>query len=206
MKVYAKGKNIPTYSFANLFVQGELNADAIVFILDRFYEGNDLLECSFMMRGTAHEGEAAFQSLIPDAEGDDKIRLEWRVGNVFTAYSGKLELELTATKYVTGMLQVVLKYIMQPVSVKEAVTGSNVPVPDASEQVLAEISQAVSEGLEDIQAKIDSFDLTEVEERLDGMDEKCTEFLSRPAVIPLTQAEYDALTEKTDSLYVITGG
>ena len=35
MEIYAKGKNIPTYDFGDLFIQGERFADTIVFVVDR---------------------------------------------------------------------------------------------------------------------------------------------------------------------------
>ena len=206
MEVYANGKNIPSYSFGNLFTQGELFADKITFFVKRYYEGNDLLSCNFTMKGVTENNYQAVQTLYPENAGNDMISLEWRVADIFTANSGKLFLEITASKYQDGTAQTILKLTMNPVYVRPTLHGQNAPLPDTEDQFLAEIAQAVSEGLDEIQAKINSFDLTEVNERLDSMDDKCDEFLSRPAVIPVTQAEYDALEEKTDSLYVITGG
>lgn len=209
MEVFALGKNIPTYSFGRLFVQGEHCADKITFVVDRSYGGNDLSECDFCMIGISEGKWESCQILTPVVCGG-KIKLEWTVSNTFTQNSGKLELELRASKND----ELVLKYDMQPVYVKPTLDGENAPLPDVSEQIISDIAAAAVQGIEDIggarnaalenlQQKMDEFGLEETEERLNKMEADTAVYLARPEVIALTREEYEALTPKADSLYVI---
>lgn len=209
MEVYAQGKNIPTYSFAHLFVQGENCADTLTFVVDGSYGGNDLSSCDFCIVGISDERWESRQVLLPEICGD-KIRLSWKVSNTFTQNSGKLELELRASR---GD-ELVLKYEMEPVYVRAALSGENAPTPDMAEQVISDIMRTAADGMADVaeaknsalnelQTKMDEFGLEETEERLDKMEADTAVYLARPEVIALTQAEYDRLTPKTDSLYVI---
>lgn len=209
MEVYAQGKNIPTYSFAHLFVQGENCADTLTFVVDGSYGGNDLSSCDFCIVGISDERWESRQVLLPEICGD-KIRLPWKVSNTFTQNSGKLELELRASR---GD-ELVLKYEMEPVYVRAALSGENAPTPDMAEQVISDIIRTAADGMADVaeaknsaldelQTKMDEFGIEETEERLDKMEADTAVYLARPEVIALTQAEYDRLTPKTDSLYVI---
>lgn len=203
MEIYAKGKNIASFPFAGLFVQGEKLADTITFMVDRYYGNKDMAECAFLIRGVNENNEEAQQAIVPQLIGD-MLALEWSVSEYFTAAAGKLDLELRAVRQSDdGEDELVLKYTMQPVYVAPSPSGENTPLPDTSEQLLNEISTAVNEGLEQIELRIASFDLSEVEERLDSMEEKTEIFMARPEVIPVTQSEYNALTQKQDALYVI---
>lgn len=202
MEIYAKGKNIQTYPFSTLFKQGEKFADTITFYIDRYYNNIDLYTCSFMLRGiNANNGEAE-QILLPEI-CNQYIKLNWNVSDYFTIVSGKLELELRAYKSVSEASGVIVKYKMPPIYVCPSPLGENIPTPDVEEQILNEISSAVSEGLTDIQQLIDSFDISAVEERLDEMDSEISIFMARPEVIPITQSEYDAIVKKENALYVI---
>ena len=209
MEVYAQGKNIPTYSFAHLFVQGENCADTIVFAVDRSYGGNDLSVCDFCIVGISDDRWEVIQILIPEICGD-KIKLTWKVSRIFTQNSGSLALELRASHND----ELVLKYEMEPVNVRKTLHGENAPLPDTSEQIISDIMQTAADGMADVaeaknsaldvlQTKMDEFGLEETEERLDKIEADTAVYLARPEVIALTQAEYDKLTPKTDSLYVI---
>lgn len=209
MEIFAQGKNIPTYSFGRMFVQGEHCADKITFVVDKIYSGNDLSECIFSMIGVSDEKWEICQILTP-VVCKDKIKLEWSVSNLFTQNSGKLELELRASRDDT----LVLKYDMQPVYVKPALDGENTPLPDVSEQIISDIAAAAVQGIEDIggarnaalenlQQKMDGFGLEETEERLNKMEADTAVYLARPEVVALTREEYEAITVKADSLYVI---
>lgn len=202
MEIIAKGKNIPTFAFSNLFTEGEKFSDTICFRVGRCYEGNELSDCSFLMRGVNEKNEEAQQAIIPEIY-DDFLVLKWRVSEYFTAVAGKLELELRAVCQIDGGETLILKYAMQPVYVRESVAGENLPVPDTVEQVLNEISSAVSEGLEEIQLVIDDFDLSEVEERLDRIEADTAVYLARPEVIPVSRSEYKQIPHKKNALYVI---
>ncbi len=232
MEIYAKGKNIPTYAFGSLFVQGENLADVITFVVDRYYCGKDLSLCTFAIRGVTEENWEATQ-VLPQEVDTSVIRLTWRVSDSFTYNAGKLSLELRASEISDNDVHTVVKYSMAPVNVAPTISGQNGPLPDTSEQAVSEINAAVGEGLDELQAKIDSldineytaqlisateadlellqekmddFDLDEVEARLDKMEEDTATYLARPEVVALTREQYDAITPKKNSLYVIIQG
>ncbi len=203
MEVFAKGKNIPTYAFGNLFVQGENFADTICFVIDRYYNGRDLMDCSFIIRGVTEENWEVDQILFGEAD-DEKIRLEWSVSNEFTHNSGTLSLELSASvQNEYGDEYTVIKFDMPPVSVKPTINGKNGPLPETAEQLKNEITEAASDGLEKIQQEIAEFDLAAVESRLDKMEEDTAVYLARPEVVILTKNQYDSITHEDSVLYVI---
>lgn len=231
MEIYARGKNIPSYPFGNLFVQGENLADAIVFVVDRYYCGKDLSLCTFAIRGVT-EGNWEADQVLPMEVGVRTISLTWRVADTFTCNAGKLRLELRASEIIEGETHTVIKYSMSPVEVAPTVSGQNGPLPESAEQAVSQINEAVGDGLielqqkidsfdvtpyeqqiagetaagiELIQQKIDSFDLSEIEQRLDGIDSDISTLYARPKIIPLTRAQYDALAQKEAALYVIIG-
>lgn len=209
MEIHAQGKNIPTYSFSHLFVQGENCADTLTFVVDAVYGGNDLSMCDFYIVGISDERWEMMQTLIPEISGD-KIRLTWKVGEIFTQNSGSLALELRASYND----ELVLKYEMEPVHVRKTLHGENAPLPDTSEQIISDIIQTASDSitvideektsaLNELQSKMDEFNLEETNARLDGIEADTAVYLARPEVVALTQAQYDAISPKKDSLYVI---
>lgn len=203
MKIYAKGKNIPTFAFGKLFTQGESMADTITFYIERFYEGKDMLDFSFHIKGVTENGAEALQSLFP-IENGKYVALNWTVSELYTVYSGELKLEIIAVKGESESDRVVVKYNMPSVYVNASVKGTNEVMPDVAEQLMNEISESVSTGINEIQSVIDNFDLSSVEQRLDNMDEDINVFLARPEVIPLTQEKYDSMgAYKENALYVI---
>lgn len=202
MEIYAKGKNIPTFAFGNLFTEGECFADTITFYIERFYNGMDLMNFSFLIKGVNESNYEAVQSLFPKDCGD-YLALEWPVSSYFTVRAGKLELELRASKGTEEADSVVVKYAMPPVYVNPSPEGTNAVVPDTAEQLMSEITDAVSAGIAEINEAAAGFDIAAVEERLDNMDENISVFLARPEVIPMTQNEYDTAAHKQNSLYVI---
>lgn len=203
MEVFADGKNIPTYSFANLFTQGERMVDSVDIVVDRFYNGTDLGDYSFLMVGITSDGWEVNQSMAMKRTGAEKITLTWRVSENFTANSGKLLLELRAYKVRDGETTNVLKYTMPPVWVKPSPDGKNGIVPDTADQLLGSISQATEQGLVSLREKMEAFNLEEVQERLDKTEKATAVYLARPEVIALTQTEYNNCTHKDNSLYVI---
>lgn len=209
MELKAQGKNIPTYPIGSLFIQGERFADTICITVDRFYGGWDLSECGFVMKGETEAGEIINEVLLFDTyEGE--LRINWQVSDLFVQNAGRLKLELKAVKTTGSTVECILKYDMQPVLVKPSLTGTNEVLPDTAEQTISQVEQitsnclaAIRDGLLSVRAEIQNLGLDAVQERLDAMDEKCTVFLSRPEVVALTQSEYNALTPKKDSLYII---
>lgn len=204
MNIYANGKNIQSYPFSSLFVQGERLADTIFFYVARQYEGNDLSACSFMIRGLNENNEEAIQPLIPSDSGD-YICLEWKVTDYFTAVSGKLELEIRAVKEKNNETQLLVKYTMPPVFVKSSPTGENTPLPDTTEQSINAVTTAAADGVAQIQAAGEELQLDALKDRLDSMDINITRFLSYPKIVPITQQEYAYESHNSNDLYVIIG-
>ena len=200
MEIYAEGKNIPTYPFGSLFVQGEQFAEEIFFIVDRFYNGYDLAEAAFCMRGLTDEGWEVQQTVRIAETGEQKLKLRWLVNEDFTINSGILCLEMRAD--LDNYL--ILKYIMQPIIVRPTINGENGPLPETVEQVIQAINEASAQGLEDIQSAIDSFDISAVEERIDTVLSQAEILVARPEVIPMKRSEYIAAQHKQNALYVIT--
>jgi len=233
MVIYAKGKNIPTYGFSNLFTQGEHFADVIYFVVDRFYCGKDLTQCTFAIRGVTEENWEVDELLVQEEVLNDKIKLKWTVVDGFTHNAGKLTLEIRASKTVDESNYTIIKYNMAPVYVNPTPAGRNGPLPETAEQAVSAINEATGIGLETIrqeiadfdlspyeeqlaaataadlvllQNKMDEFNLEEVEARLDQMEEDTATYLARPEVVALTRAQYEAITPKSNSLYVIIRG
>ncbi len=202
MNVYARGKTIPTYSFANLLRQGERFADIINIFIGREYEGRDLSGCSFLMRGINGNNEEAQQVLIPVISGNMLV-LGWNVSDSFTAVSGRLELELRVSELSEAEETLILKYEMPPVNVAASPSGENAVIPDTSEQIISEIADAADEGIARIMEAAEEFDIAAVEKRLDAMEAANAEYLARPEVIPVTESEYSTISHKKNALYVI---
>ncbi len=203
MEVFANGKNIPTYSFGNLFTQGERSADTINIVIDRYYNNIDLNECSFLMAGLTEDGWEVNQVIGERRATIDKVYLKWKVSGDFTINSGKLQLELRAYRMENGEARTVIKYNMPAVYVNPSTNGKNGPLPETCEQAVGNITTATDEGLQAIQEKIDGFNIDEVSRRLDSMEADTAVYLARPEVIAVTQKEYDSSEHKKNSLYVI---
>ena len=225
MDIFSKGKNIPTYSFGNLFVQGEKFADTINIFLERFYNNTDISGYNFMIVGLTEDNYEANQGIIPEVT-DDYVNIKWNVSEDFTARAGKLRLELRAFVETAGVVTTVIKYDMSPVNVKPTLNGKNEPLPDTNEQFINHMAVVTGEclgqlqdsvnsanmGLQDIvnnfnvwvQGQISSFNIEETKKRLDDMEADTAIYLARPEVIPVTRQEYDSIAHKKNALYVIT--
>ena len=206
MEIYASGKNIPTYPFGNLFTQGEIYADEITFYIDRYYSGIDLYTCNFAIRGLTEQNSECSQNLNAELAENNRLKLVWRVADVFTYDSGKLLLEIRAIYVQDAQPHIVVKYSMPPVYVKPTFSGNNSPLPDTTEQAINEIISATADGISEIQEIIDAFDIDSVSQRLDQMEADTAVYLARPEVIPVTQAQYDSTEHKQNALYVIVRG
>lgn len=205
MEVFAKGKNIPTYAFGNLFTQGEKFADTITLTVERYYNDIDLSECSFVIVGLTEDGFEISQVLGNKRSDVKYTRLKWRVSENFTVNAGKLCLELRAFEEKNGEINTIIKYDMSPVYVKPTVSGKNEPLPDTGEQFINSISVVTAECMESLQNKMDAFNLEKTENRLNQIESDTAVYLERPEVIPVSRSEYDSIPHKKNALYVITG-
>lgn len=204
MQIIARGKNIDTHLLKNLLIQGEKNSETVLFLVDRFYNGFDLNDCDFIIKGVT-EGDAEAEQALVKRALDEKIAVIWNISEDFTAESGKLILEMRAVLIDedTETESLVLKYDMADINVKPSPIGSTAPVPSAVEQAINLIGAATADGLSQIQALIDSFDIEALNERLAQIEEKLAELLERPEIQPITQQEYNRIQHLANVLYVI---
>ena len=151
MEVFAKGKNIPTYPFGNLFIQGEKLADTITISIERYYNGFDINEYKFMIVGLTEDGWEINQVLISRTADNKYVRLKWNVSGDFMVNSGKLRLELRVFKEVDGEVHTMIKYDMPSVYVKPTISGKNEPLPDTEEQFINNITLFTAECMEQLQ-------------------------------------------------------
>ncbi len=202
MLIVADGKNIDTLPFQNLFVQGEKLSEQIIFRIARHYYERDLLNCVFIIKAVNEKNEISEQ-VLKVINRESHIDLKWNVSSLFTAVSGKLNLEIQALDSTFGDEKYVLKYILPPVYVRKAVTGDNVPAPDLKEQAIEEINTAVSDGLNNIDNKIQSFDTSGFENRLDNLANSVQGLEEGIKIMALTLDEYNLIIHHDDILYVI---
>ena len=204
MQIIAKGKNIDTHLLKNLLIQGEKNSETVIFLVDRFHNGVDLNNCTFMIKGVT-EGDAEAEQALTKVAHDEKISVIWNISEDFTTESGRLILEMRAILIdeETETETLVLKYDMADINVKPSPIGSTAPVPSAVEQAINLINSATADGLSQIQALIDSFDIEALLERLAEVEEKLDELLQRPEIQPVTQQEYDRIQHLANVLYII---
>ncbi len=202
MTIVSDGKNIDTLPFKNLFVQGERLSEKITFRIPRYYNDKDLLPCTFVIKGVNERNEMAEQVLAVSNK-ISSLDLEWNVASIFTAYPGKLNLEIQALISGGGTLEYSLKYILPPIYVRESPQGENVPVADIKEQAISEINAVISDGLNSINSAVESCDISEMNKRISDV-EKSVEFLeSQIKIKALTFQEYNTETHSNDILYVI---
>ena len=118
----AYGKFIDTLPISGLLSQGEHKSDTIVFEVDRYYNGKDLLDYAFELCGINAAGDTARAYLTARSEAEDLLHLTWTVTREFTAAAGLLRLDLYACTYEAGQTapQVLLRYQLPPVYVREA--------------------------------------------------------------------------------------
>lgn len=226
MEVYSKGKNIPTYAFGNLFIQGEKLADTITLSVERYYNDTDISEYKFMIVGLTENGWEVSQILVSRSADNKYVRLKWNVSSDFTVNSGKLRLELRAFEEKNGEINTIIKYDMPDVYVKPTISGKNEPLPDTGEQFINSITAVTAECLEElqnhtntvkvqlqdsinnfnvwVQDKMNSFNIEETKKRLENIEADTAVYLARPEVIPVTRLQYNTIQHKKNALYVIT--
>jgi len=202
MIIVSNGKNIDTLPFKNLFVQGERLSEKITFRIPRYYNDEDLLPCTFVIKGVNERNEIAEQVLAVSNK-ISSLELEWNVASIFTAYPGKLNLEIQALISGGGTLKYSLKYILSPVYVKESLKGENVPVADIKEQAINEINSVVSDGLNAINNTIERGDISEINKKISDVEKSVEVLESRIKIKALTFQEYNNEIHSNDILYVI---
>ena len=106
------GKRMITTSLQNKLVKGEDSAHTVTISLPHEYEGLNLTELSYKMRGSI--GETTAEQVLHKEIVDNKVILTWVINESFTAESGMLSLELIGLSY---SREIVIKFTSSPVEV-----------------------------------------------------------------------------------------
>ncbi len=146
----AQGKFIDTASIKTLLTQGERYADKIRITLSTINNETDISGCTFTMRTVAFDGSMT-EAILTKEVAEGFVNLIWIPDEQTTAVAGVLFPELIGS--VTD--QIIIKYKMPPIYIKEAVMGSNVPAPDIVEAKLAQMN-AILERAEELYGQFDN--------------------------------------------------
>lgn len=150
IKLTAQGKFIDTKEMKYLLTQGEKCSDLIHLVVDAKNNDVDIKDCIFVLRTVASEGSMT-ETILPKTVMNEQILLMWKVPYTATAVPGMLRLELIGTK----AEETIIKFKMPPIYVKDAVMGSNVPVPDVVDEKLLQMTELLKQAL-DIGDKLSS--------------------------------------------------
>lgn len=143
MILHANKKFIDASRVVHLLCSGEKYADELIFSVDRTYNGKDLSECLFVIRGVNSEGGLVRETLSSETEGE-KILLKWSISPSFTAVSGLLALEIVCYDDES----MILKYAISPLQVRESVLESYDGGIDAIEEAIKEMEKILNENRE----------------------------------------------------------
>ncbi len=223
MLLKANGKCIDTLPISSLFTQEEAYADTIVFEVDRHYNGMDLAEFAFTMRGVTESGGEA-QSELQVTVDEEVLQLRWNVSEQFTAEGGTLQLDLLAVKYddseadpAADAPDHILRYQLPPVQVRALPDSDRVMDNASYTAFLLEVKETAENGIAEMSAILTEFESqqTDYDQQLTDMEKHLQTLKTRvdthdeqiAAITPiavLTQTEYDALEAPDEStLYVI---
>ena len=143
MILRANQKYIDMSDVGHLLACGEKNADILTFQISQFYHGIDLSECAFIIRGVNSARNLTEQTLKKQIK-DSSIFLTWTVDEYFTAVSGVLKLEIRGIK---GD-ELVIKYDLSDIFVRESAVGEGLPQPDMIEKAISEMSEILAKAEE----------------------------------------------------------
>lgn len=139
MILRANHKYIDMSDVGHLLACGEKNADILTFQISQFYHGIDLSECAFIIRGVNSACNLIEQTLRKQIK-DSSIFLTWTVDEYFTAVSGVLKLEIRGVR---GD-ELVIKYDLSDIFVRESAVGEGLPQPDMIEKAISEMSEILA--------------------------------------------------------------
>ena len=143
MILRANQKYIDMSDVGHLLACGEKNADILTFQISQFYHGIDLSECAFIIRGVNSACNLIEQTLKKQIK-DSSVFLTWTVDEYFTAVSGVLKLEIRGIK---GD-ELVIKYDLSDIFVRESAVGEGLPQPDMIEKAISEMSEILAKAEE----------------------------------------------------------
>ena len=230
MMLKAIGKYIDTTPIADLLSQDETRTDTIVFEVDRFHDGLDLSEFSFMIRGITESGGETQSALRVETE-DTVLHLYWTVDALFTTEAGRLALDLFGYYYqnevpdLTQPPDRILRYQLPDVTVR-GLPDSDAKLESRSYTAfLLEVRAAADAAIEEINALVADFEAREADQfavidtslamhttqiaSLSAATEQQTMEIGAlradmTPVIAMTEAEFNALeAPAADTLYVL---
>ncbi len=231
MVLKAIGKWIDTMPISELFSQEEQRADTVTFEVDRFYNGYDLAEFTFFMRGVT-ESRGETQTELTMEVQEEVLRLCWRIGGSFTAEAGRLSLDLYGCLYAANAEpsveapEAVIRYQLPPVQVRALPESEGILDSQSYTEFLLEVRAAANDAIgmiEQVQSEfaesIPDYDATleSLSQTVRHLDAKLTALEARVAdlesrmegvkpVVSITQSAFEALEEPDpDTLYVVTG-
>ncbi len=226
----AIGKYIDTMPIHHLLSQEEARADTVTIEVDRYHDGLDLSGFLFLMRGVTPSGGETESFLLKEVH-EDTITLTWEIGAKFTQEAGKLELDLVAYQYAEEADPEVdapdhlLRFQLPPINVRGLPTAEHIldersytnflltvremekHVEEIYTAITAEDSELRAE-VKRLRSELDALDdlirtemqtmLADHENRIGTMEKNWVK------IVILTEAEYEALTEKEEkTLYVV---
>lgn len=215
MVLKAIGKLIDTLPIADLLSQEEVLADTVVFEVDRHYNGLDLAEFTFHMRGVTQSGGETLAELVKEVEAEC-IRLHWDIGAEFTAEAGTLALDLFACSYAQGADPTVdapshvIRYQLPPVQVRGLPESESLLESHSYTEFLMQVKEtandaiaAISKMVKDFESELVNYEAHVVQLERDVMANTAAIAALTP-IVTLTQSEFDALeTPQDGTLYVV---
>lgn len=136
INVPVKDKSISNYAIWDLFIEGEANAETVVFVVDPVYSG-----LTWAVRATMADGSVAVSAPITPTESATQILVPWTIASAFCAVPGVMHLTLVGSNQAgTFIVKAVGK-----VEVKADWSIGDHPVitEDLYEQLIAQIEDAV---------------------------------------------------------------
>ncbi len=211
MVLKAIGKFIDTLPIADLLSQEEVLADTVVFEVDRWYNGMDLAEFTFHMRGVTESGGETLAELAKEVD-TEVIRLHWNVGLDFTTEAGNLALDLFACDAVEAEdpPSHVIRYQLPYVRVRGLPESESILETHSYTDFLMQVKETANDAIAIIEKMVKEFEdeLVDYEAHVVQLERKVKENADAIAaltpIVTLTQSEFDALEEPQDgTLYVV---
>ncbi|MDD7556559.1 hypothetical protein [Ruminococcus sp.] len=201
MTLNANGKRIDCSPIAHLFSQGERYADKVAFALSRYYEGQDLSGCTFALTSENAQGKQA-QQVLEKAVTEDTITAVWQVTGAFTVTPGPLGLSLRAYRAEDGgstegadESSLVLEYQLTDIEILPTASAVTDPATvTLAQEALNQLAEKLEQAMAELEQRAAALALTDLGERIAALEGR---------IQGLTQAEYEALTPDTGTLYLI---
>ncbi len=163
MVLKAIGKYIDTLPINDLLSQEEVLADSVVFEVGRFYNGYDLAEFTFFMRGVT-ESRGETQTELTMEVQEEVLRLCWKIDGSFTAEAGRLSLDLYGCLYAADAEpsveapEAVIRYQLPPVQVRALPESEGVLDSQSYTEFLLEVRAAANDAIEMIEQATAEFE------------------------------------------------